>query len=513
MSGGTGTIRGSVGPGGGAPRRGTGLDFAARPAGGAPHAGDVVRLPHPAGLLWDRVSGHGPVHRRPLASHRRPRLQGAGEALVEGDDDPLCGRGGHGTILSFEFGLLWPNFTATFGEVFGLGFAIEGFSFFIEAIFIAIYVYGWDRLRIAQHFLCGIPIVIAGLIGSLFVISVNAWMNHPAGFDLVNGKVINADPWAALFNDHLCFELTHMYFAGYMVAGFLVAAVYAAAWLSGGRSRYNRAALIIPLTFAALVTPAQLIVGDWAVDGRRGPARQAGRLRGSGRDDRRCLAPHRRHLPGRRGQVRDRDPRPALDPRRSRSRRQGPGPGHRAARDRPPINVTRLSFQTMVFIGTGLAALAAFSSPGGTTAAAALELVLPSTARCRPPRPGGTDRRLGHRRGRPAALGRLRGDAHRAGGDRRGRAAGRLLALARSTSRSVSAWSGCCAAWRAARPRWRSKPRWRPPMLPEVCLGLVIAGITAYAVLGGADFGAGFWDLTAGGAKRGGRVRGMVRGR
>src|SRR5215212_10614547 len=75
-----------------------------------------------------------------------------------------------GTVLSFEFGLLWPNFTATFGEVFGLGFALEGFSFFIEAIFIAIYVYGWDRIKPKLHILCGVPIVITGMTGSLMVI-------------------------------------------------------------------------------------------------------------------------------------------------------------------------------------------------------------------------------------------------------------------------------------------------------------------------------------------------------
>jgi hypothetical protein len=106
-----------------------------------------------------------------------------------------------GTILSFEMGLLWPNFTATFGSVFGLGFAIEGFSFFMEAIFIGIYAYGWDRLSPRAHFLSGLPIVITGFTGSLTVISVNAWMNHPGGFRLVGGKVVDVDPWGALLAD------------------------------------------------------------------------------------------------------------------------------------------------------------------------------------------------------------------------------------------------------------------------------------------------------------------------
>ena len=108
-----------------------------------------------------------------------------------------------GTILSFEMGLLWPNFTATFGSVFGLGFAIEGFSFFMEAIFVGIYAYGWDRLSPRMHFLSGLPIVLTGFTGSLTVIAVNAWMNHPGGFHLVGGKVVDVDPWGALFGNPL----------------------------------------------------------------------------------------------------------------------------------------------------------------------------------------------------------------------------------------------------------------------------------------------------------------------
>src|SRR5438094_945006 len=96
-----------------------------------------------------------------------------------------------GTILSFEMGLLWPAFTATFGSVFGLGFAVEGFSFFLEAIFIGIYVYGWNRLSPRLHFATGIPIVLAGFTGSLMVISVNGWMNHPSGFRLQHGKAVD----------------------------------------------------------------------------------------------------------------------------------------------------------------------------------------------------------------------------------------------------------------------------------------------------------------------------------
>lgn len=169
-----------------------------------------------------------------------------------------------GTILTFEFGILWPNFMATFGDVFGLAFGLEGLAFFIEGIFVAIYVYGWDRLPKKVHFWSGVPMAVAGVLGATMILAVNGWMNSPAGFDVVGGEIVNIRPWSALFNDFFWHELVHMYLAGYMVAGFLTAGVYALAWLRGERSRYVRTAMIIPLTFAALVAPVQLVVGDWA---------------------------------------------------------------------------------------------------------------------------------------------------------------------------------------------------------------------------------------------------------
>jgi cytochrome d ubiquinol oxidase subunit I len=170
-----------------------------------------------------------------------------------------------GTILSFELGLLWPRFMERWGEVFGFAFAIEGLSFFVEAIFIAIYVYGWDRLTPRMHFLSGLPIAAAGLLGSSMVIAVNGWMNSPQGFDLrPNGEPTDVRPLEALFNSHLWHEEVHMYLAGFIVASSLVAAVYAAAWLRGRRDRHHRAGLVIPLAVLCLAAPAQLVVGDWA---------------------------------------------------------------------------------------------------------------------------------------------------------------------------------------------------------------------------------------------------------
>ena len=106
-----------------------------------------------------------------------------------------------GTVLTFEFGLLWPRFMGRFGDAFGIPFAVEGLFFFLEAIFLAIYIYGWKRLKPWPHFWTGVPIVIAGIGGTVSVVAANAWMNEPAGFTLNSaGKVVDVDPWAVFFN-------------------------------------------------------------------------------------------------------------------------------------------------------------------------------------------------------------------------------------------------------------------------------------------------------------------------
>ena len=154
-----------------------------------------------------------------------------------------------GTVLSFEFGLLWPRFTGRFGDAFGVGFAIEGIFFFLEAIFIAIYIYGWDRLSPRAHMLAAVPIVISGIGGAFSVIAVNAWMNQPQGFDLDSaGNVTNVRPLEVLFNPATGYEFFHMFLAAYIVTGFLIASVYAVGMLRGRRDRYHRLGLVIPFT-------------------------------------------------------------------------------------------------------------------------------------------------------------------------------------------------------------------------------------------------------------------------
>lgn len=170
-----------------------------------------------------------------------------------------------GTVLSFEMGLLWPKFMERFGDVFGTGFAIEGIFFFTEAIFIAIYIYGWKRLDGWAHFWSGVPIVIAGLGGAFSVVAVNAWMNQPQGFELAaDGSVASVDPLAALLNPATLYEVPHMILAAYMVVGFGLASVYAIGMLRGRRGRRHRLGLIIPLSVAAICAPFQILVGDIA---------------------------------------------------------------------------------------------------------------------------------------------------------------------------------------------------------------------------------------------------------
>jgi cytochrome bd ubiquinol oxidase subunit I len=170
-----------------------------------------------------------------------------------------------GTVLSFEMGLLWPAFMGRFGDVFGLPFALEGIFFFTEAIFIAIYIYGWTRLSGWAHFWTGVPVVLAGLGGAWSVVAANSWMNQPDGFRLAaDGTVTDVNALDAFFNGAVAYEAPHMILAAYIVTGFLVASVYAVGMLRGRRDRHHRLGLLIPFTVAAIATPIQFAVGDTA---------------------------------------------------------------------------------------------------------------------------------------------------------------------------------------------------------------------------------------------------------
>ena len=169
-----------------------------------------------------------------------------------------------GTVLSFEMGLLWPGLMKRYGSVVGLPFALEGIFFFLEAIFTAIYLYGWRRLRPWAHFWSGIPIAASGIFGALSVIAANSWMNQPGGFTTRAGRIVSVDPLKVFFNHAAYYEMPHMLLAAYLVAGFGVASVYSVGYLRGRRDRYHRLGFAIPFVLAAALTPIQFLVGDTA---------------------------------------------------------------------------------------------------------------------------------------------------------------------------------------------------------------------------------------------------------
>jgi cytochrome bd ubiquinol oxidase subunit I len=268
-----------------------------------------------------------------------------------------------GTILSFELGLLWPGLMGTFGQVIGLPFTLEGFAFFIEAIFLGIYLYAWDRLPPRAHLLSGIPIVVAGVASAFFVVAANAWMNQPRGFDLINGAVTGVDPWRALFNPATPPQTTHMIIAAFMVAGFSVASVYAFAILRGRRDRYHTLGFAIPFTVAAILTPVQITVGDWIARflADNQPIKLAG-IEGVFETARGVPL----HIGGVAvdGEMRYGIPIPDglsllayLNP-----NAEVTGLNTVPEADRPPINIMHLSFDVMVGIGFALLALSAWAA-------------------------------------------------------------------------------------------------------------------------------------------------------
>ena len=168
-----------------------------------------------------------------------------------------------GTVLSFELGLLWPGLTGKFGSVFGLPFGLEAIGFFLEAILIAVYIYGWDRLSPRAHFWTGVPIPFVSLLGAISILAVNSWLNTPQGFTLSSkGLPKNVDVFKAMFTPAFPWEVTHFVIAAYLGAGFVVASVYAVGMLRGRNDRYHRLGFLIPFTVAAVLAPVQLVVGD-----------------------------------------------------------------------------------------------------------------------------------------------------------------------------------------------------------------------------------------------------------
>jgi cytochrome d ubiquinol oxidase subunit I len=169
-----------------------------------------------------------------------------------------------GTVLSFELGILWPKFMGTFGSVIGLPFTLEGFAFFLEAIFAGIYLYGWNKLPPRIHWWTGVPIALSGVASASFVVTANAWMNAPRGFTMRDGVVIDVDPIAAMTGPTAAVQIVHMLLAAYMVTGFLVAAFYACVLWNKPTCLYSRRAMLLALWMGTLASFPQGLAGDWA---------------------------------------------------------------------------------------------------------------------------------------------------------------------------------------------------------------------------------------------------------
>jgi cytochrome bd ubiquinol oxidase subunit I len=169
-----------------------------------------------------------------------------------------------GTVLSFELGLLWPHFMAYAGALIGMPFSLEGFAFFLEAIFLGIYIYGWERVTPRMHWFAGWVILLSSMVSGMFVVMANAWMNAPAGFDLVDGRVVNVRPFQAMFNPAALSQVLHMTVATLIALGFAVAAVHARMLLRVPGNAFHRRAYAIALTMGGVAALLGPLSGDFS---------------------------------------------------------------------------------------------------------------------------------------------------------------------------------------------------------------------------------------------------------
>lgn len=167
-----------------------------------------------------------------------------------------------GTVLSFELGLLWPAFMKWSGEIIGLPFALEGFAFFTEAIFLGIYLYGWKLVPKAAHLAAGVIVSLSGALSAFFVVLANGWMNTPTGFRVVDGKAVDIEPVKAMFNPAGLPEATHMIIAAYAATAFLVAGIHAYMLLKDRSNIFHRRAIAIALVLGGAMAVLQPLSGD-----------------------------------------------------------------------------------------------------------------------------------------------------------------------------------------------------------------------------------------------------------
>lgn len=167
-----------------------------------------------------------------------------------------------GTVLSFELGLLWPKFMEHAGPIFGMPFSLEGTAFFIEAIALGFYLYGWDKLNPWFHWFTGVVVGVSGLLSGILVVAANSWMNSPSGFDFVDGQYVNIDPIKAMFNDAWFSQALHMSIAAFVSTGFAVAGIHALMILRGSNIEFHKKAFKIAAIFGTVAACIQPLSGD-----------------------------------------------------------------------------------------------------------------------------------------------------------------------------------------------------------------------------------------------------------
>ncbi|HEV7346999.1 cytochrome ubiquinol oxidase subunit I [Telluribacter sp.] len=267
-----------------------------------------------------------------------------------------------GTVLSFELGLLFPGFMRHAGPIIGMPFSWEGTAFFIEAIALGVFLYGWDRLNKWVHWLSGVVVGVSGVLSGIFVVSANAWMNSPAGFSWENGEAMNIDPVAAMFNDAWFSQALHMTLAAFVATSFAVAGVHAFLLSKNPGNTFHRQAVKIALSFGAVSAFLQPISGDISAKdvAERQPAKLAALevlyktskpadlIIGGIPNDKEQRVDYAIHVPGALSYLAHGD-----------FGAEVTGLDKFPPDERPPVLITHLAFQLMVGIGT-LLALAGF---------------------------------------------------------------------------------------------------------------------------------------------------------
>ena len=263
-----------------------------------------------------------------------------------------------GTVLSFELGLLWPEFMLHAGPIIGMPFSWEGTAFFVEAIALGIFLYGWNRLNKWIHWVSGIVVGISGVLSGIFVVAANSWMNSPAGFDWVDGKAVNIDPVKAMFNDAWPSQAMHMTLAAFISTGFAVAGVHAFLLLKNRKNNFHQQAVKTALIFASVAALLQPVSGDYSAKdiAKRQPAKLAALealyktskpadlIIGGIPNDEDQQVDYGFHIPGLLSFMAHGD-----------FNAEVTGLDKFAKEDRPPVFITHFAFQIMVGIGFLLA--------------------------------------------------------------------------------------------------------------------------------------------------------------